>query len=232
MLFRQFLDRESCTFTYLIAKDYNSPAAIIDPVIEHIDLYNQFIEEFELDLVYCIETHTHADHITGSGLLSKKHGSKIVVGAQSQAQPVDIHISDQQKLTLGNLTITALYTPGHTDDSYSYLCEGRLFSGDTLLIRGSGRTDFQSGSPQQEYESITTKLLTLPDETLVYPAHDYKVLNVSTIGEEKRFNPRLQAKNADDYAKIMDNLNLTRPQKMDIAVPANLKCGLLEKKHE
>lgn len=229
MLFRQFLDRESCTFTYLLAEDYNTPAIIIDPVREHLDLYSQFITEFGLDLLYCIDTHTHADHITASGMLAKQHHCQIVGGTQSQAQPIDIHVTDGQQLTFGNVTITALYTPGHTDDSYCYLCEDCLFTGDILLIRGSGRTDFQSGSPFQEYESITKKLFTLPDDTRVYPAHDYKIATVSTIGEEKRFNPRLRVTNADDYANIMNNLNLERPQKMDIAVPANLKCGLLEK---
>ncbi len=229
MLLRQFLDRETCTFTYLIAEDYNKPAALIDPVLEHLELYNQLIEQFQLDLVYSIETHTHADHITASGRLAQTHGCHIVVGQQSQAQSAAIRISDQQTLAIGKLTLTAIYTPGHTDDSYCYLCEGCLFTGDTLLIRGSGRTDFQSGNAIDEYNSITQKLFTLAHDTIVYPAHDYKVLTSSTIGEEKRFNPRLQVKTAKEYAAIMNNLNLTRPKKMDIAVPANLKSGLMEK---
>jgi sulfur dioxygenase len=228
MLLRQLLDRESCTFTYLIAEDYGKPAAIIDPVNEHIDLYNQLIGDFDLNLTYSIETHTHADHVTASGLLAQNHDCQIVVGAESQASPVNIKVTDGQVLPLGGLEIKAIATPGHTDDSCSFFVENCLFTGDTLMIRGSGRTDFQSGCPKQEYESITKKLFSYPDTTLVYPGHDYKILTMSTIGEEKRFNPRLHGKTADEYAVIMNNLNLAYPKKMDIAIPANLKCGLVE----
>ena len=228
MLLRQFLDKESSTFTYIIAADYGCPAAIIDPVLEHVDLYSQFINEYELDLQYCIDTHTHADHITGSGLLAQQHQAKAVVSANSQAQPVDIKLQDQQLLELGSLELKAISTPGHTDCSICLACEDCLFTGDTLLIRGSGRTDFQSGDARQQYHNIKNKLFCYPDATRVYPGHDYKVLTVSTIGEEKRFNPRLLAADADSYAEIMDNLNLARPNKIETAVPANLKCGLVE----
>lgn len=232
MLLRQFLDKESSTFTYIIAADYGCPAAIIDPVLEQITVYNQFINEYALELTYCIDTHTHADHITGSGLLAKHHHAKIVVSAASQAQPVDIKLHDQQKLQLGSLELKAISTPGHTDCSMCLACADCLFTGDTLLIRGSGRTDFQSGDARQQYHNIKHKLFCYPDETRVYPAHDYKILTMSTIGEEKRFNPRLQAADADAYAEIMDNLHLDQPKKIAIAVPANLKSGLMENQYE
>ncbi|PHQ82022.1 MAG: Zn-dependent hydrolase [Coxiella sp. (in: Bacteria)] len=229
MLLRQFLDSETSTFTYLIANDYNAPAAIIDPVDVHIDLYNRFIDEFGLTLTYCLETHTHADHITASGKLAKQHNASIAVGKPSQAENVDIFLEDNQVLTLGDLNLKALSTPGHTDDSYCFALDNLLFTGDTLFIRGTGRTDFQCGCPRQQYASITEKLFAYPDETLIYPGHDYKTINVSTVGEEKRFNPRLQVANADEYATIMNSLNLAYPKKIDVALPANLKCGLLEK---
>lgn len=228
MFLRQFLDKESSTFTYIIAEDYGCPAAIIDPVLEMVDVYDQFIKEYDLDLLYCIDTHTHADHITGSGALAKKQNAQIVVSAASRAQPVDIKLADQQTLQVGSLKLTAISTPGHTDCSMSLACEDCLFTGDTLLTRGSGRTDFQSGNAHQQYESITNKLFGYPDETRVFPAHDYKILTMSTIGEEKRHNPRLQVADADAYAELMNHLDLAYPKKMDVAVPANLKSGLVE----
>lgn len=229
MLIRQFLDKESSTFTYLVAADYHQNALIIDPVIDRVPLYNQFIEEFGLTLQYCIETHTHADHITGSGLLAMQHRAQIVTGEQSQADGVDLRVRHKQILECEPLEITCLHTPGHTDDSYCYAIGDALFTGDTLFIRGTGRTDFQSGSAYQQYHSITEILFTYPDTTCVFPGHDYKVLNTSTIGEEKQFNPRLQVTCAEDYVAIMNKLNLAPPQKIDVALPANLKCGLLEK---
>lgn len=229
MLLRQLLDRESCTFTYLIAEGYGKSAAIIDPVLENIDLYKQLLDELDLTLEYTIETHTHADHITASGHLAQQLGCRMVVGAPSLATPVDLKVKDGDTLTLDSLTITAIATPGHTDDSYSFFVNGCLFTGDILLIRGTGRTDFQSGNPYAEYESITQKLFVYPDDTIVYPAHDYKIMTKSTIGEEKRFNPRLRVSNADEYADLMKHLNLPHPNRMKEAVPANLKCGLEEK---
>ena len=226
MFFRQFFDRTSCTFTYIIAN--NNTAAIIDPVLEHIDLYLQFINEWGLTLKYSIDTHTHADHITGSGRLREASGCQIVVSEASKARCADLKLADQQTLNIDKLEIKALSTPGHTDDSMCLLCEDRVFTGDTLLIRGSGRTDFQSGNASEQYKNIQNKLFTLSDDTLVYPAHDYKSLTVSTIGEEKQFNPRLHNHNEEEYIDIMNNLNLAMPEKIEEAVPANLKCGLTE----
>lgn len=229
MFFRQFFDRTSCTFTYIIAE--HNVAGIIDPVIEHVELYLKFIKEWKLNLKYSIETHTHADHITGSGKLRQATSCQIAVSEASKASCADVMLTDQQILNLDTLDIKVLSTPGHTDDSICLLCDDRVFTGDTLFIRGTGRTDFQSGSASQQYRNIKTKLFTLSDATLVYPGHDYKSLNVSTIGEEKQFNPRLYKHNEQDYINIMDNLNLPNPEKIAEAVPANLQCGLKEKKH-
>ena len=226
MLFRQIFDHKSSTYTYLLAENYNSAALIIDPVIEQFELYKKLITELGLNLVYTIETHTHADHITASGKLKQEFNCKIVMGKQTKAMGFDLCIDDQQQLCLGNLKVTALYTPGHTNDCYCYLMTDRVFTGDTLLIRGSGRTDFQEGDSEQAYFSIFNKLLNLPDSTLVFPGHDYKGLTVSTIGEEKRHNPRLQVKNKEEYVSIMNNLNLPPPKLLDIALPVNLQCGL------
>lgn len=228
MLIRQFLDTISSTFTYLVAADYQQQAFIIDPVQSLVPLYNQFIEEFGLTLQYCVETHTHADHITGSGLLAMQHHAQIVMGEQSQANCVDIRVTHGQILACGPLELKALYTPGHTDDSYCYACNDALFTGDTLMIRGTGRADFQSGNPSQQYHSIHDVLFSYPDSTRVYPAHDYKIITMSTIGEEKRFNPRLQVDHVEAYVEIMNHLHLERPKQMDVAIPANLKCGLVE----
>lgn len=225
MFLRQFLETDTCTFTYLIADKIGGHAAIIDPVISCVDTYLEFIEEFNLTLEYTLDTHTHADHITGSGLLHEKLGSQIVMGSQSKACCVDKHVSDGDTLSIGTLVIKALHTPGHTDDSYCFACEDALFTGDTLLIRGTGRTDFQSGDARLQYHMITEKLFAYPDETRVYPGHDYKVATMSTIGEEKRFNPRLQVSNEEEYAELMNSLNLPRPKHIDTAIPANLHCG-------
>lgn len=224
MLFRQLFDRESCTYTYLIAAE-TGEALIIDPVLEQAEHYLRLLTELDLQLKFIFDTHVHADHVTASGLLAQKTGAGIVMGEKSQASNIT-PLRDGEVLTLGELQFNVLYTPGHTDDSYCLLMDDRVFTGDTLFIRATGRTDFQHGSSAAAYQSIVEKLLTLPEETLVYPGHDYKGMTVSTIGEEKRFNPRLQISSAAEYAVIMDGLNLPKPKKIDIAVPANLHCGL------
>lgn len=228
MLFRQLFDNVSSTYTYLIATAPKHKAILIDPVLEKIPLYQKLLTELELGLEATLETHLHADHITAAGQLHKLYGSEIIMGEPCQAQYVTRIVKDQDVLDFDGFTIKCLSTPGHTNDSYCYEMEDRVFTGDTLFIRGTGRTDFQNGSSIEAYNSLFNKLLTLPDETLVYPGHDYQGQTVSTIGEEKRFNPRLQVKNAEEYADIMDNLNLPRPQKFDIAVPANQVCGITD----
>lgn len=229
MLFRQLFDKESSTYTYLIAADSGQEAILIDPVLEKIPLYERLIKEHELKFVATLETHLHADHITASGPLREKYGSDIVMGEPCAAKHTTRTIRDNETLYFNGFDILCLHTPGHTDCSYCYLMDDWIFTGDTLFIRGTGRTDFQNGSPKDAYESLFGKLLKLPDQTLVYPGHDYSGQSVSTIGEEKRFNPRLQVHNANEYADIMDNLNLSHPQKMDIAIPANILCGLQDK---
>jgi sulfur dioxygenase len=225
MLFRQFFDRESCTYSYLIARRPGAEAVIIDPVRENVPHYLQQIDDLKLQLVFAIDTHIHADHVTGLGKLAEHSSCATVMGEQSKAEYVARHVTDSEALTIDGLKLTALYTPGHTDDHYSFQMHDRVFTGDCLLIRGTGRTDFQNGNPKVQYESLFGRLLTLPDETLVYPAHDYKGWTVSTIGEEKACNPRLQVTSPEAYAQIMNNLQLADPKLMDIAVPANLKCG-------
>ncbi len=226
MLFRQLFDRETYTYTYLVADKPGGKAILIDPVKEEVPKYLQLLEELDLELLYAIDTHVHADHVTALGELREQTGCQSVMGAQSAADCVSLRVQDGDVLTFGDLQIKALYTPGHTDDSYSFLMDDRIFTGDTLFIRGTGRTDFQNGDPRAQYDSIFNKLLTLPDETLVYPGHDYKGWTVSTIWEEKRFNPRLQVKGVEEYVQLMNNLNLPNPRLMDVAVPANQRCGM------
>jgi sulfur dioxygenase len=226
MIFRQLFDSVSGTYTYLLASRRGGEALIIDPVIEKVDRYLQLIRELELRLVKAVDTHLHADHITGLGALRDRTHCITVMGEQTRADVVSMRLSEGEKLTIEGLALDVLYTPGHTDDSYSYRMDDRVFTGDTLLIRGTGRTDFQNGDPRQQYDSIFNKLLKLPESTLVFPAHDYKGETVSTIGEEKAFNPRLQVKSADEYAALMNSLNLPNPKMMDVAVPANMKVGL------
>lgn len=203
---------------------------IIDPVLERVDRYLQLIRELNLKLVKAVDTHLHADHITGLGALRDHTHCITVMGEQTKADVVSMRLSDGDKLTVEGLSLDVIYTPGHTDDSYSFILPDRVFTGDTLLIRGTGRTDFQNGDPRQQYDSIFKRLLTLPDATLVYPAHDYKGDTVSTIGEEKACNPRLQVRSVEEYVELMSNLKLANPKMMDVAVPANMKVGLAQEK--
>ncbi|MCH8998584.1 MAG: MBL fold metallo-hydrolase [Proteobacteria bacterium] len=226
MIFRQLFESVSCTYTYLLASRRGGEALIIDPVLEKVDRYIKLLEELDLRLVKAMDTHVHADHITGLGALRDRTRCITVMGEQSGVDVVSQRVSDGERIDIEGLSLTALYTPGHTDDSYCFLMDDRVFTGDTLFIRGTGRTDFQHGDSHAGYESIVNKLLTLPDETLVYPGHDYKGDTVSTIGEERAFNPRLQVASAAEYAEIMDHLNLPNPKMMDVAVPANLRQGL------
>ncbi|MDG4876049.1 MBL fold metallo-hydrolase [Mesorhizobium sp. WSM4935] len=226
MIFRQLFDSVSGTYSYLLASRRGGEALIIDPVLEKVDRYLQLVNELDLRLVKAVDTHLHADHITGLGALRDKTHCVTVMGEQTKADVVSMRLADGDKLGIEGLALDVIYTPGHTDDSYSFVLPDRVFTGDTLLIRGTGRTDFQNGDPRQQYESIFGRLLKLPDETLIFPAHDYKGETVSTIGEEKAFNPRLQVKSVDEYVNIMNNLNLSNPKMMDVAVPANMRVGL------
>jgi len=226
MIFRQLFDSVSGTYSYLLASRRGGEALIIDPVLEKVERYLQLVNELDLRLVKAVDTHLHADHITGLGALRDKTHCVTVMGEQTKADVVSMRLADGDKLAIEGLALDVIYTPGHTDDSYSFILPDRVFTGDTLLIRGTGRTDFQNGDPRQQYESIFGRLLRLPDETLIFPAHDYKGETVSTIGEEKAFNPRLQVKSVDEYVEIMNNLKLSNPKMMDVAVPANMKVGL------
>jgi sulfur dioxygenase len=228
MIFRQLFDSTSSTYTYLLASRHGGEALIIDPVLERVDRYIQLLRELDLRLVKAIDTHLHADHITGLEALRERTACITVMGEETKADVVSIRVKDGDRVGIEGLTMQAVYTPGHTDDSYSYILPDRVFTGDTLLIRGTGRTDFQNGDPRAQYESLFGRLLKLPDETLVYPAHDYKGDTVSTIGEERAFNPRLQVKSIDDYVTLMENLNLPNPKMMDVAVPANMRIGLAQ----
>ena len=226
MIFRQLFEPVSCTYSYLIASRRGGEALIIDPVLEKVDRYLQLIRELDLHLVKAVDTHLHADHITGLGALRDRTHCTTVMGEQSKVDVVSMRIADGDKLRIEGIDLDVIYTPGHTDDSYSFLMQDRVFTGDTLMIRGTGRTDFQNGDPRMQYESLFGRLLRLPDETLVFPGHDYKGDTVSTIGEEKNFNPRLQVKSAEDYVALMNGLNLPNPKMMDVAVPANMHQGL------
>ncbi len=228
MIFRQLFDAVSGTYTYLLASRRGGEALIIDPVLEKVDRYLTLIRELDLRLVKAVDTHLHADHITGLGALRDHTHCITVMGEQSSVDVVSMRLSDGDSLRIEGLALEALYTPGHTDDSYSFLMEDRVFTGDTLLIRGTGRTDFQNGNARAQYDSIFNRLLRLPDDTLVFPAHDYKGDTVSTIGEEKRFNPRLQVRSIDEYEALMNGLNLSNPKMMDVAVPANKRQGLAQ----
>ncbi len=225
MLFRQLFERESSTYTYLIAPREGGEGLLIDPVKTELSKYLQLIDELGLRLVFAIDTHVHADHVTALGDLRAASNCVTLMGEQSKAECVSRKLSDGERIEVGGLELRALYTPGHTDDSYSFVMKDRVFTGDTLLIRGTGRTDFQNGDPASEYESLFGKLLRLPEQTLVFPGHDYRGWTVSTIGEERAHNPRLQVRSKDDYVALMRGLRLPNPKQMDIAVPANLACG-------
>jgi sulfur dioxygenase len=228
MIFRQLFDSVSGTYTYLLASRHGGEALIIDPVLEKVERYIQLVKELDLKLIKAVDTHLHADHITGLGALRDRTHCVTVMGEMSQVDVVSMRLSEGDKLTIEGLALDVLYTPGHTDDSYSFLMRDRVFTGDTLLIRGTGRTDFQNGDARAQYHSIFNKLLRLPDETMVFPAHDYKGETVSTIGEERTFNPRLQVKSIDEYVDLMGKLNLPNPKMMDVAVPANMRVGLAQ----
>lgn len=229
VIFFQLFEHESSTFTYIIADKKTKEAAIIDPVIETFDRDRKLIEELDLKLVYILDTHVHADHITAANELRKCKGAKTAVSSGAGVQCVDINLEDGQELLLGNKTIKAIATPGHTDSCMSFYFEGRVFSGDTLLIRGCGRTDFQQGSNEKLFHSVREKLFKLPEDTVVYPAHDYRGFTASTIALEKTYNPRLKLTNSfEDFKKIMNELNLAYPKKIDASLPANLACGNIE----
>jgi len=226
MIFRQIFDVTTSSYTYLIGCEDSKEAVIIDPVNTMVDAYTSLLCDLRLNLVSVIDTHVHADHITGSCLLKIKTKCNYIMGYESKARCVDKKIQHDDIIHIGDLNIQALYTPGHTDDSYSFLMNDRVFTGDTLLIRGTGRTDFQNGNSYDQYDSIFNKLFKLGEDVFVYPAHDYKGFTKSTIGEEIKNNPRLQVKTAAEYASIMNNLKLAKPKNIDIAVPANLNCAL------
>jgi len=225
MIFKQLFDQKSSTYTYLIASSKGREALIIDPVIENVNQYVQLLKELDLNLVKVIDTHIHADHVTGASKLKDITKCTTIMGDHTPANTVEIKVKDDEYINLDNLKIRAMYTPGHTSDSYSFLMDDYLFSGDTLLINGTGRTDFQNGNSKDAYNSIFNKLLKLPEETLLYPAHDYKGETVSTIGREKRNNPRLQVNNVEEYIEIMNNLNLKKPAEIEFNVASNIKLG-------
>ena len=225
MIFKQVFDQKSSTYTYIIASAEGREALIIDPVLENVEDYIKLLTELNLKLVKVIDTHIHADHVTGAGKLRDKTQCVTIMGEHTPTDAVEIKVKDEEIIQLDQLKIKALYTPGHTSDSFSFLMDNYLFSGDTLLINGTGRTDFQNGSSKDAYNSLFNRLLKLPDETLVYPAHDYKGEKVSSIGKEKKFNPRLQVSNVEEYIEIMNNLNLKKPAAIDFNVANNLKLG-------
>tara|TARA_B100000475_G_scaffold4840_1_gene4598 strand:+ start:39 stop:719 length:681 start_codon:yes stop_codon:yes gene_type:complete len=225
MIFKQVFDQKSSTYTYIIASAEGREALIIDPVLENVEDYVKILNQLNLKLVKVIDTHIHADHVTGAGKLRDKTKCVTIMGEHTPTDAVEVKVKDDEIIELDKFKIRALYTPGHTSDSFCFLMNNYLFSGDTLLINGTGRTDFQNGSSKDAYNSIFNRLLKLPDETLLYPAHDYKGETVSTIGKEKRSNPRLQVKNVDEYIDIMNNLNLKKPEKIDFNVESNLKLG-------
>ena len=225
MIFKQVFDQKSSTYTYLIASAKGREAVIIDPVVENVDSYIALLNELDLKLVKVIDTHIHADHITGASKLKKVTNCSTIMGEHTPADAVEVKVKDEEIIKIDQIAIKAIYTPGHTSDSYSFLMDKYLFSGDTLLINGTGRTDFQNGSSKDAYNSLFNKLLKLPDDTVLYPGHDYNGKLSSTIGKEKEHNPRLQVENVDQYIEIMSNLNLSKPQMIDQNISRNLKLG-------
>ena len=225
MIFKQLFDTKSSTYTYLISSGKGREALIIDPVIENVAEYINLLKELDLRLVKVIDTHIHADHVTAASKLKDITKCVTIMGNHTPTDAVEIKVKDDEFINLENLKIRAMYTPGHTSDSFSFLMDNFLFSGDTLLINGTGRTDFQNGNSKDAYNSIFNKLLKLPDETLLYPAHDYKGEKFSTIGKEKKYNPRLQVESVDQYIEIMNNLNLKKPISLEENISKNLKLG-------
>ena len=225
MIFKQVFDTKTSTYTYLIASAKGREAVIIDPVLENVDEYIQLLNELDLKLVKVIDTHIHADHVTGATKLKQATNCTTLMGEHTPADAVEIKVKDNELIKIDGLKIKSLYTPGHTSDSYSFLLDNYLFSGDTLLINGTGRTDFQNGNSKDAYNSLFNNILKLPEETLVYPGHDYNGKFSSTIGNEKKFNPRLQVKSVDEYVEIMSNLNLSKPEMMDSNVAKNIQLG-------
>ena len=226
MIFKQLFDTKSSTYTYLISSGEGREALLIDPVIENVSEYINLLKKLDLKLVKVIDTHIHADHVTGASKLKDITKCSTIMGDHTPAESVEIKVKDDEYINLDNLKIRAMYTPGHTSDSYCFLMNNQLFSGDTLLINGTGRTDFQNGSATAAYNSIFNKLLKLPEDTLLYPAHDYKGEKVSTIGKEKKQNPRLQVSSVDEYIEIMNNLNLKKPAQIDYNVSKNINLGV------
>ncbi|VEG89670.1 MBL fold metallo-hydrolase [Legionella spiritensis] len=228
MLFRQIFDSESSNYTYIIASGMGREGIIIDPVFNKITQYIKLVNQLELKLVAAIDTHMHADHITGIGPLGQQSLCVPMMGKETKAECVNLkRFHDNELLNFDGIRLQCLYTPGHTNDSYCFLMEDRVFTGDTLFIRSTGRTDFQGGSASLQYDSLFQRLLTLDEMMKVYPGHDYNGMTVSTIGEEKKYNPRLQVKSREEYIDLMSNLNLPKPKLFNITVPANLKCGLV-----
>ena len=225
MIFKQVFDTKTSTYTYLIASAKGREAVIIDPVIENVNEYIQLLKDLDLKLVKVIDTHIHADHVTGASKLKQATNCTTLMGEHTPADAVEIKVKDNELINFDGLNIRSIYTPGHTVESYSFLLDNYLFSGDALLINGTGRTDFQNGSSKDSYHSLFDKLLKLPEETLLYPGHDYNGEKVSTIGKEKKFNPRLQVKSVDEYIEIMSNLNLSKPEMMDSNVSKNIQLG-------
>tara|TARA_B110000003_G_scaffold275625_1_gene318808 strand:- start:65 stop:748 length:684 start_codon:yes stop_codon:yes gene_type:complete len=225
MIFKQVFDQKTSTYTYFIGSAKGREAVIIDPVIENVNEYIQLLKELDLKLVKVIDTHIHADHVTGASKLKQTTNCTTIMGEHTPSEAVEIKVKDNEIIKIDNLEIKSIYTPGHTSESYSFLLDNYLFSGDALLINGTGRTDFQNGNSKDSYHSIFDKLLKLPEKTLLYPGHDYNGKKVSTIGNEKKFNPRLQVKSVDEYIEIMSNLNLSKPNMMDSNVNRNIQLG-------
>jgi sulfur dioxygenase len=226
MIFKQVFDKKTSTYTYLIGSAKGREAVILDPVIEKVDEYVDLLKELDLKLVKVIDTHIHADHVTGASKLKQATSCVTIMGEHTPSEAVEIKVKDNEMIKIDNLQIKSIYTPGHTSESYSFLLDNYLFSGDALLINGTGRTDFQNGNSEDSYHSIFDKLLKLPEDTLLYPGHDYNGKKVSTIGNEKKFNPRLQVKNVDEYIEIMANLDLTKPDMMDSNIIRNIQLGV------
>ena len=223
MIFEQLFDEKSSTYTYIISSGKGREGLIIDPVIENTDIYLKFMNSMDLKLVKVIDTHIHADHITGLNELHKRTNCLKIMGENSKSEVIDLRVKENDKINIENLELKTIYTPGHTDCSYSFLLNDKIFTGDTLLINGTGRTDFQNGDARAQYDSLFNKILKLPEDTKVYPAHDYNSQKYSTIAKEINNNPRLQVNSLEEYVDIMSNLNLANPKMMDVAVPANLK---------